>query len=283
MDSYIDGLLDVRERLAFEKEMRENPELERQVMERQQLKALLSDIYKYPSPHLNVEDKESRVGATEELEMDDDLFRFYYHYEGSPEETRHITELIRASKNLKPNRTFSILPLVIGIAATLALIFIIYEGTNNLSRKTRQKHMYDRLFVTYFHPDKDMYLKELSQENFIAPFNKSNTGKETLEGTAKNGEINEVYRSDSINYLNLLNFSIQRMKEHEFAVATNALHSLIEFSAGTDAVIASWYYGLSLMMDGQIEKARAVFTSICQDAEEYSTFSCKILEDLPEN
>jgi hypothetical protein len=99
IDQYIDGLLNEEEAREFEHQIKFNPILEQQVEEIKIINTILSESLRYKTSEFatreTLENDLILPDRLQELEIDDDLYRYHYNYR-NPNTLDKEAELIHA-------------------------------------------------------------------------------------------------------------------------------------------------------------------------------------------
>ncbi len=282
IEHYIEGLLSDEEKREFEEKMQEDPELEALVMKRGQLASLLSEKFRYPTEPLQPQDGGILLDHTQDMEIDDDLYRFYYHFEDDREENKKLEKLIRDAKNTGNSAHSSTLFILLNLAATILIVAIVAAGLSKMFHEKNMDKLYRQLYLTNFQPDQDSRLANLepATKNDTA----ENNGSEFEPGisTTEPEMDHELFRNNSGHDISLIKYSVAKMKQQDFNLALIPLQEVIRHDNPEYTSIAKWYYGLTLLKTGKPEEAASVFHSLCQSHGDYSELSCSILEDISE-
>ncbi len=282
IEHYIEGLLSDKEKKDFEEKMQEDPELEALVMKRGQLESLLSKKFRYPTEPFQPQDDEILLDHTQDLEIDDDLYRFHYHFDDDRGENEKLKKLIRDAKNTGNIPHSSTLFILLNLAATILIIAIVAAGLSKMFHEKNMDKLCRQLYLTNFQPDQDSRLANLEPTtNNDAAKNKGSEFEPGISTTEPEMDL-EPLRDNSGHDISLIKYSVAKMKQQDFNLALIPLQEVIRHDNPEFTSIAKWYYGLTLLNTGKPEEAASVFHSLCQSHGEYSELSCSILEDISE-
>ncbi len=274
IDRYIDGLLIGEEKKSFESEMNRNPGLQKQVEERRQLRAIFSKKYHYPDAPLGSARDELGLEDTQELEIDDDLFRFHYHYKNTENDPDAIRRLTGLPRDHNP-KMLNILGRIMTLAATVALITVLTAGVLKIIGLHKEKKLHEELYTRWFQPDTDStYLQIASGKSpGIFPGNP----EEKVPQRINDGEL---FRDGLMNDKDLLFYAIAAMKNQQYEIAISILNDIAGSKEKPYYHMAIWYSALANLRTGKTDKAKELFRSLCQHQDKYSSSACKILDDL---
>ena len=274
IDRYIDGLLVGEEKRSFEKEMKADPDLQKQVEERRLIHTMLSRKYHYPTTPLGTEREDLGINDTQELEIDDDLFHFHFNYKNDETDPEPITKMMKdADRPLSKRHT----PLnrFLTIAATFAFLTIIFTGLFKIIHLHRINKFQQKLFTAWFQPDLDPEFQQLLDMQKEGIF-----GRRYSEDTYDRIEDYELFRSGTFSQSELMFYGIIWMKRKQYDEAMDIFAKIITGKEGQYSRMAKWYYALAAIRTGNIDKAEEVLFSLCWIKGNYSSPACKILDEL---
>ena len=281
IEHYIEGLLTGEEKKIFEQEIRDDPELERMVRERRSLLSMLSTKFRYPSRTVSRDQGGKIVDDIRELEMDDDLYRFYYHYDEKAEATASLKHLILHADDQLPAGSASFTHLIVNIAASLLLLAVLSAGFIRIIQRNRTDHAGMKIYAAWFRPGSDANVKRL-MENEKSVFGELYPDYLNGGSSAFPEIYPQFYRNSESGVGGFLVYAIRKMEEGNLPTAENIFRSIAPNSSGEYSDLTKWYYALTLLGTGKTAEAKKIFEILCHSKGEYSSNSCKILAEFPE-
>ncbi len=281
IEHYIEGLLTGEEKKIFEQEIRDDPELAWIIRERRSLLSMLSAKFRYPSRALSRDQGGKIVDDIRELEMDDDLYRFYYHYDEKGEAAGSLKHLILHTDDQVPAGSVSFTHIIVNIAASLLLLAVLSAGFIRLIQRNRTDHAGKNIYAAWFRPGSDANVKRL-MENEKSVFGEMysdhlNGGSPTFPEIYP-----QSYRNSESGNGGFLVYAIRKMQEGNLPTAENIFQNIALNTSGEYSDLTKWYYALTLLGTGKTAEAKKIFEILCRGKGDYSSNSCKILADFPE-
>lgn len=272
IDSYIENNLSPQERKIFEEELANNEELALEVARRKLINRILKKLLTYPSLNIN-KDKHFELSTIQNIEIEEDILKFYREYEISNDETeRNLINLIAGKKtDLSENNTKS-LWLFLKIAASfiififLSVSIIYYLNSEN----TRKIVVTSQTICEAFPSDKDSLLKNMIYSAIILRQANQN-------GIESPKSFNSVPEDKSAQILKLTD-AIRNLENSNLYDARLQFQSL-PYSEYEDLNAAiKWYYSLLCLREKNIQEAIAVLRDLKEDKSYYYDNAQKLLK-----
>lgn len=246
IERYLEGLLSKKEKERFEKEIKDNIEIQHYIERRKKLEVELDDYL------------EKRTNEKINSEVKRDINKFSTapldQIDNTEKEFRTILKSTIRKKSKKVDLTF-----ILSIAATLLLLIIV--GTGLVKRKVNQSSdkIYASLYNSYFLPESDsmLILYKSGQGNFEII-----SDSDSLYEVYKNNLNQELVRSNDLSDNNLLFLAISAMQKGDFITSDSILSHIIDSENKELSEIAKWYYSLSLVIKGEKKEAVEMLNSI---------------------
>jgi hypothetical protein len=277
IDQYIDGLLNEEEAREFEQLIKFDPILEQQVEEIKIINTILSESLRYKTTEFDARDiLENDLilpDRLQELEIDDDLYRYHYNYR-NPNTLDKEKEVLNAVKLLRENKkkvTISLIS-ILKIAASIVIILFLATGIFKAKEQLILIKLSSDIFQREFHPENDAELTNLISADGY------NTYSELKNNS--NNIYPEIFRSNSENKNKYLFAGIISLHQNNPEIAVMYLNINLNNPDEGISDIVNWYYALSLLKQHKTSEAIKYLSLLCDSDSAYRDKSCAIVESL---
>ncbi len=298
IDLYLDGLLNDNEKLEIEKRIEKDPEFAGKVLEWKSMDTMISNFLEYPKskpdgrqrqptpdqplpPMENLSpsndlinpgfETEKQLSPRQELEINDDLFRFYLKAPVNDLNEQRIKSRIEHSFGQRGKNSRYKKMTFLRMAAGFGLVIILTVAIFTFLKERQFKRKLNMAYETYYNPFLDSNLSTLANEAGFSTFTEV---QKTL------GEVKIISRNDGQSSLELLLSGVNQMHYGNFETAKSDLSAGMESSELSISDAAKWYYSLILIKEKEVPEATRLLNQLSSSGSVYAKQSEQIMESL---
>lgn len=279
IELYFSGKLSSNEIEKLKSDIEENPKIKEYFHRREILEEQLKEKYRYETlnaklPGLEDEPEDMKTDRLTELQIEDDLARFYHHIKLNKVKKQNSRDMNPSGKD-----TYAASYLLLKIAASIILLLAIGYGVLRMITQRSDPGDYSGLYTEFFAPGKDPFVVSNLPEGLSV--------KDDFLEVEENYQeyydffLNENFRSGEGKDGNVIFLAgLLHMQKGEWEKAENNFQYLIlENKTFVDG--ASYYLALINLNKGNPVSALSQFKKLCGNPSPYSELSCKLLASIP--